>query len=364
VKKISNLNKLLILIFLISCFSIFAEENDLRPYRLINADKLIVRKVNNEIVTNLIGNVHLFYGDTEFYTDTADLFEKQKIARMWGNVQVFDDSLSLYADKVDYYRETEKLFFDGNVVAEEAHIDSTIRTFEADHVEYFRNEREFYAVDNVYSFDERENIHGECGKLNYYMNDGYGYLMIQPKLRMIDQDSLSISAEKIEYFKDYEKVVATFNVITTSGEFDVNSDFLLYFSDEEKAIYQGNPTFASDFADAKAIEFQIFFEEQKMSRAILLDSCDVKFKTENAEEKNSWVIADQIEFSFSDSKITFCEAQFNVSSYFHQEKTEKRDFTINEATGTRLLINISEGNSIDTINMQKNVQGLYKFKKK
>jgi len=323
-----------------------------------------VQKVDGEIVTNLIGKVHFFYGDTEFFANTADIFEKQNIARLWGNVQVFDDSLSLYADKVDYFRETEKLFLDGNVFAEEAHTDSTIRTFEADHVEYFRNEREFFAVDNVYSYDERENIHGECGKLNYYLNDGYGYLMIQPKMRMIDQDSLSISAEKIEYYKDYKKVVATFNVKTVSGDFDINSDFLLYFADEEKAIYQGNPSFASDFADARAIEFHIYFAEQKMSKAVLKDSCDVRFKTENATEKNSWVTADQIEFGFSDGKISVCDARFNVHSYFHQEKTENRDFIINESTANQLLIYITENNNIDTIDMQKNVQGMYKFKKK
>jgi lipopolysaccharide export system protein LptA len=346
------------------CFNLNAEENELRPYRLINADKLIVKKVNEEVVTNLIGKVHIFYGDTEFFADTADLFEKQNIARLWGNVQVFDDSLSLYADRVDYYRETEKLFLDGNVFAEEAHVDSTIRTFDADHVEYFRKEREFYARDNVYSYDQRENIHAECGRLNYYLNDGYGYLLVRPQLQMIDQDSLIISAEKIEYFKDYEKVVATFNVETVSGDFKMNSDFLLYFADEEKAIYQGNPSFESDFADAVAMEFQIYFGEQKISRAMLLDSCHVKFKTANAEEKNSWVTGDQIEFNFEDGKITFCDAQFNVSSYFHQKKTDSRDFTINEATGIRLLINISEGNKIDTIDMYRSVQGMYKFKKK
>ena len=363
-KKILISNKLLLLVLLFFIFPLSGEETELRPYKLINADKLIAKKVNDEIVTNLMGNVHFFYGETEFFTNTADIYEKQKIVRMWGNVQVFDDTLSLYADKVDYFRETEKLFFEGNVFVQETHADSTIRTFEADQVEYFRNEREFYAIENVFSYDQRENIYGECGKLNYYLNDGYGYLMKQPRMRLIDQDSLAISAEKIEYFKDYKKVVATFNVKTVSGEFNINSDFLLYFSDEEKAIYLGNPTFESDFADAVATEFQIFFGQQKISRAVLLDSCRVEFKTENATEKNSWVIADQIEFNFDDGKITFCDATNNVTSYFQQEKTETRDFTINEASGSRLLIYISEGNKIDSMDMHKAVQGMYKFKKK
>ena len=56
------------IIFLFLLFSdiLFSDENDLRPYKLINADTLIVNKINEEYVTDLIGNVHFFYGETEF----------------------------------------------------------------------------------------------------------------------------------------------------------------------------------------------------------------------------------------------------------------------------------------------------------
>ena len=129
-------------------FELYAEE-ELRPYKLINADKLIINKMEGEYVTNLFGNVHFFYGETEFYSDKADIFELQKIVRMQGNVKVYEDTLSLIADKVDYFRKTERLLLRGNVLATETHSDSTIRTFEAEEVEYFRNSREFFANENV-----------------------------------------------------------------------------------------------------------------------------------------------------------------------------------------------------------------------
>lgn len=352
-----------LIIFLLPC-CLLAQNSDLRPYKLINADKLIVEKINEEFVTNLIGNVHLFYGDTEFFTDNADIFEKQKIAIMQGNVEVYDDSLSLFADNVKYFRITEKLFLQGNVFAQESHADSTFRTFAAERVEYFRNEREFHAFEKVHSFDSRENIFGDCGKLSYYLQDGYGYLIKSPVLRMVGQDSLSISAEKIEYFKDYEKVVANFNVVTESGEFRMTSDFLLYFSQEEKAIYLGQPRFTSEFADARAVEFRIFFQEQKIERAVLQDSCHVVFKTEEEAQKNSWVRSTKMDFSFQNGRIDLCDAQTNVFSYFEQQKQKGQDFTINDATGQRLLIRVNEENQIESIDMRTAVQGMYKFEKK
>jgi len=354
----------LIIVFLFSISSIYARENELRPYKLINADKLIVSKVNGEYVTNLIGNVHFFYGDTEFYSDKADLFDLQKIARMNGNVKVYDDTLSLFADKVDYFRETEKLFLEGNVFTRETHSDSTIRTFAAERVEYFRNEREFYAFQNVESFDEREDLYGECGKLIYRMNDGYGYMMQEPMLRKSGEDSLQVSAQKIEYFKDYEKIIATFDVDSFSSDFHITSDFLLYFSQEEKAIYLGEPEFSSDFGDASAIEFQLFFRENKMEKAILIDSCRVDFITEEKGEKQSWVTADLLEIHFDEGKINFCDAKGNVDSYYFQAKTEKHDLAVNNAQGAHLIITINDENRIETIDLRQNAQGMYKFQKK
>ncbi len=351
---------LLFALIITMMFDLHAEE-ELRPYKLINADKLIINKIEDEYVTNLFGNVHFFYGETEFFSDKADIFELQKIVRMQGNVKVYEDTLSLLADNVDYFRKTERLFLYGNVLATETHSDSTIRTFEAEEVEYFRNSREFFAKENVITYDERENMHGICGELKYFMNDGYGYLMKEPILSIADKDTLSISAEKIEYFEDYKKVAATFNVKTFSKDFLMTSDFLLYFADEEKAVYLGEPKFTSDLADAKAIEFRIFFEEQKIKKAILQDSCFVQFSETEDQPKRSWAIGDLMEFNFTEGNVTFCETTGNVSSYFQQETTKSRNFSANNAQGEHLTLEMNDQNEIERISMKDKVHGIYKF---
>jgi lipopolysaccharide export system protein LptA len=344
-------------------FELHAEE-ELRPYKLINTDKLIINKIEDEYITNLLGNVHFFYGETEFFSDKADIFELQKIVRMQGNVKVFEDTLSLQADNVDYFRKKEHLFLRGDVLATETHKDSTIRTFKAEEVEYFRNSRELFAKENVKTYDERENMYGTCGELKYYMNDGYGYLMKEPVLSIAKKDTISISAEKIEYFKDYKKIAATFNVKTFSKDFIMTSDFLLYFADEEKAVYLGEPKFTSDLADATAIEFRIFFEEQKIRKAILQDSCYVQFSEKEGQPKKNWAIGDLMEFNFTNGNITFCEAAGNVNSYFQQDTTESRNFSANNAQGEQLIIEMDDQNKIERIFMKDKVHGIYKFQHK
>ncbi|MCF7858669.1 MAG: hypothetical protein K9N07_05015 [Candidatus Cloacimonetes bacterium] len=360
--RVTRLSILIILSFF--QFVFLSAQEELRPYKLINADKLIITKVKSEYVTNLFGNVHFFYGNTEFFSDKADIYDQQKIVKMQGNVKVYDDTLSLFADKVDYFRKKELLMLQGTVLATETHHDSTIRTFAAEKIEYFRNSREFYAFENVFTYDERESIKGYCGELKYLMNDKYGYLLKDPLLTIAKNDTLSISAEKIEYFKDYNKVAATFNVRTFNSDFEMNSDFLLYFTDEEKAVYLGKPQFSSDLANAYAREFRIFFEEQKIKKALLQDSCYVEFSEKAEEPKLNWALGDLMQFNFSDGNISDCQAEGSVNSYFQQAENDKRDFSANDAEGEYLFIDIAEENKIKRISMQKNVRGKYKFKHK
>ncbi|MCK4956263.1 MAG: hypothetical protein KAS49_01415, partial [Candidatus Cloacimonetes bacterium] len=304
------MKKILIGSLLLLCVILFAEES--RSYRLINADVGTATEIDGERVMTLIGNVHFFYGETEFFSNTAELYDTKKITKLSGDVRIIEDSLSLCADNVTYLRLSEKLHFSGDVLIREDHADSTFRTFAADSVNYYRQIGELEAHNNVTVFDERESINGNCGFLKYDINDGYGYLLKRPEMCM--QDSIKISAEKIEYFKEFSKIAANFDVITESPDFKITSDFLLYFDIEQKAIFLGQPKFISEYADAVADEIRIHFEEQKIQKAELENNCKVEFSDEPNEKRESWISSGQMQFYFSDGTIKVCDAMEEVRS--------------------------------------------------
>jgi len=331
---------------------------ELRPYRLINADLGTATENNGERVMKLTGNVHFFYGETEFFSNTAELFENQKKTVLAGNVRVLEDSLSLNADEVEYFQVEEKLDLRGNVLAREDHEDLTFRTFAADSITYFRNTGILDAWSDVHVFDERKSAEGYCGILHYEMANGYGYLLQRPKISV--DDSLKISAEKIEYHEEFSKVTANFDVVTESNDFTITSDFLLYFEQEQKAIFLGEPKFNSDFADAAAVEMQVFFVEQELSRAELTGECEVHFATRKDAPRDNWIKSQQMIFNFTDGELSLCEAETDVTSFYQQDKKRSKKFMINRAAAQKMKVYFTN-QEIDEIFLEKDIDGVYKF---
>jgi len=350
-------------IFLLIFLILNSETQDLKPYKLINADTLLINKIDDEYVTFLMGNVHFFYGETEFYSDEAELFEKKKISKLIGNVEVYDDTLSLFSDQAEYFRVPELLKLKGDVFVKEVHADSTIRTFKADYVDYDRKNTFIHTWDNVQVYDEKEDFRGFCGESYYYLDKNYGYLIKNPYFYTSGEDPVRISAQKIEYFKNYQKVAASFDVDTSSSDFRVTSNFLLYFSEERKAIYLGNPVFYSEYADAKSREFKMFFDEKNITQAILTDSCKITYKAEEDGIKENWVTSDKMEIFFRNSRLNKCFAYDNIDSFYHQNKIDDKDFAENKVNGVKLVVNFDHEDKVDNIFMTNQIQGIYKFEK-
>lgn len=354
--KKNLIGKILLLLVLLN---IPGYSEELRPYKLINSDKLIVIKIGDEHVTDLIGNVHFLYGTTEFYADSAKILEKQKITKLFGNVKVFEDTLSLFAERAEYFRLSEKLILDENVFIKEVHADSTFRTFESEHTEYIFEKQELTATEDVHMFDERENISGECGKLIYNGETGYGYLIKSPILIKHNPDSLTISAEKIEYFRDFEKVAANFDVRTFTEDFLITSDFLIVFNIESKAIFLGEPVFTNDISEANSKEFYLYFNEENIIKAEMIDDVRVDFKSEEGDaEYTNWVTSDIAEFFFEEGEIVKCIAEGITDTYFEQTKDKKNSRS--NSSGNILTIDIID-NEITSISMKNKVVGTYFF---
>lgn len=335
--------------------------NKTEQFRLIHSDKLFLNRSNEEQILELNGKVHFWYGSTEFKSDKALIFDKQKIARLTGRVSVSNDSLSMLADSLAYYRLTEELNMGGRVLITERKKSGSFRWFRSEYAVYDRRNDKITAWKNVSAFDREENAFAECGYAFWDRKNGYAYMIEDPRMRSGVADTLWVQADKMEFFDADRKVVATFNVDVRSRDYHANSDFLIYYMREDKAVFTGEPRFKSDFAIAEAREFYLYFDKRKLSRAELVDSCRVDFAEERDGPKTNWVQAGFVSLWFKDDAVREFAAETDVLYFYRQEKKDKKDFFLNSARGGYLEAKFNDDNKLETMKMRRDIQGTYKF---
>lgn len=329
--------------------------------RVIHSDKLYLTKVQDEQVMRLDGKVHFWYGKTEFKSDRALIFDLQKIARLDGNVKVNNDSLSLAADSLTYYRIPEELNAGGGVLIEEKKQGKVIRWFRSDYAIYNKFHNTVTVWKEVSSYDREENATLSCGYAFWDRKNRYAYMIEEPRMEIAGKDTLSVRADKFEYFEEERKLMATFNVLARSQDYEAGSDFLVYLLKEEKAVFLGEPEFRSEEATASAREFYIFFEERELRRAELVENCRLDFAGEEQGQKLNWVKANFVRIDFEDRQIRGFEAENTVSYRYHQEQNEERDFFLNTAAGDYLEAKFNSENKLEFMKMRSRIQGNYKF---
>jgi lipopolysaccharide export system protein LptA len=332
-------------------------------FRLIHADKLFLSKVNDENIMELNGNVHFYYGKTEFRSVRAYIFDTQKIARLQGNVFVQNDTLSATADSISYYRIPNILNLGGKVVITERKRDGTFNQFRSDYGVYDKKNDTITTWSQVQAYSLTEKVRATCGSAFWDRKNGFGYLMQKPELWSEGTDTLYVKSEKMEYFDLDRKVVATFDVLTTTGDYNTASDFLLYFLKEDKAVFLGEPRFSSDFSDAQAVEFYLYFKERKLTRAELKDSCLVYFAETKQQPKTNWVKAAFISMNFAGENLSDFSAEKEVTYFYQQEKQEKKDYFANSAIGENLSATFEEDGKLKQMKMRNNIKGTYRFEK-
>jgi len=333
-------------------------------FKLIHSDKLFLNRLNEEQVLELNGKVHFWYGNTEFKSDRAMIFDTQKIARLSGRVSVMNDSLALKADSVAYYRSTEELNLGGRVQITESRKGQSLRWFKSEYGVYNRKADKLTVWKDVSAWDKEENAWAECGYAFWDRKTGYAYMIEDPRLRAGVADTLYIRADKLEYFDADRKIVATFNAEVRSRDYLVNSDFLIYLINEEKAVFTGKPRFSSDFATATANEFYLYLKERKLSRAELQDSCRVDFAEQRGGPQENWVSAGFIALEFREDAIREFSAEEDVIYYYSQAATDKRDPFVNTARGFFLEAKFNDDNKLELMRMKRSVKGSYKFQNK
>lgn len=356
---------LAIFLIVISVTIILSKELvDDKSYKIINSDSVVLNKNKEKYILNMSGNVHFFYGQIEFFCDKGTIVELTETAKLFNNVVVKRDTLTIKSDYAYYNNIDEIVEFTGNVVAYEYDSNNIIkREFQADTLIYNRKIEEIIASKSVLAQEYTENITATAGYLEYRRNDGYGFMKINPLIEN-KKDSLTIRAERMEYFADFNKIVATYNTHTRLSEADIYSNFLIYYTEDGKAVFTGDPKIETDFGIGRAETFNLYFVENKLSQVEFINDCRLDFSFEEKEDFTNWLTAERIDIFFKDKEPESMLAETKVLYQIitEDEKEKTKEYSKNDSGSRKLEIVFTDNNKIEEIRQFEDIQGSYVFK--
>ncbi len=354
----------LLFILFIHIILLYANSQQGTAYRLINADHLQMNRISDEYITYLRGNVHFFYGDIEFKADRAEVYEKQKYVIMKGNVLAIQDTLSIKCNEAQYYHNNEFLRVQGNVIMTETGSQGSYREVRANTGEYKRLDGDIELKGNIKAYTQLDSLHAIAGFATYNLSTGYGYLSQKPVIWKAGNDSLSLSAEKIEFYNDTQRIIASFNVVTENNDLKATSNFLIYYGLEERLVYIGNPKVYSKFGDGQADLITVFLKEQQIDKIDFNDNCLIYFSTEEDEIKNNMVKSSRMQLFYQEGKPSKFYAEESVETYFVQHSNQKQLAMNNRVFSNKLQLSFDDEMQIQIIKLDAVTKGKYRFERK
>ena len=333
-------------------------------YRLINSDQLRVNRIQEEYITYLRGNVHFFYADIEFFTDMADIYEIQEYVVLRGNVLIIQDSLSISCNDAQYYHKNELLRVQGNVIMTEEKSEGTFRRVTSNTGTHYRNSGEIILQGNVFSHDEQESFFGRSGFATFNLQTGYGYMIERPVIWRTEPDSLALFAEKIEFYEDTNRVVASFDVVTQNNDIVVKSNFLIYYGNEDRMVYIGEPLFYTENGDGYADLITVFLEDNDIKEIHLEGNCFIVFSSNNESFKDNWIRSDFMNLYYTENKPQEFISRGNVRSFFIQDQNQRRNSMDNSVNGEVLNIFFDEDSNVTELRKNDTVRGKYRFERR
>jgi len=334
-----------------------------KNYRIINSDLLKLRKSNNEIISQMRGNVHFFYDDIEFYSDKADLYETQQKVQLLGNVKIKKDTITLKAEDVTYFKKEEKLYLIENVfIKMESTKSDKIKTFSCHRAEIDRRSGQMKADKNVRVYDEQRKLKVFCGKMRYNLKTKKGFLVDNPEIFSTSDDSTKLVAEKIDILDGQNKIRARYGVKTFSSYHRTESEELIYLSEEKKVILLGEPVFYSDKLNAKAKRFYFYSDLsfKNIEKIVLEEDCEVDFPSEEGKEFDNNLTSGKVDLNFLESNLKDIIATENVALSLINE--DSSGVSVNRIFGDTLVLRLNKDKKLEYMTMKsERVKGVFKF---
>lgn len=323
--------------------------------RIVHADFNLGRKINNEQLRILKGNVHVIKDSIQMFCDSALYFDTKDKLELLGRVLINNGKRKLQAKKIIYFPDQDLAECIGYV-----RVGSKDDSLFAHKLIYNLKRDEGTATDSVFMLNKKEQV-TITGETGYYSKDAK-YFRVIKNAHFIQQDttqddSFQVYSHKIEYYGDsLNQAVASDSVIITQGDFKAKADTARYFKETELAWLNGNPIVWVENSELTGKRIKAVFDSSKIENIYIYEDARAKTLNDSVNNEYNVLTGKTIQFFVTNNKPQLIIARDNATSIYYL--AEGADQGSNFSTSDSIYVFFKEG-KLDSIEIIGGAEGIY-----
>ena len=330
-RRVLRLSGEVVLLILLSSISVSAKEQS-PPLILKHADQLETNLDEKNMITNLFGKVWFLHGDLSLKSQQAVWYRSAGQVVLIGQVELEDSTRTLNAERVVYYQKTEKAVATGNV-------------------------RLLERKDKVL-------ITGQKGE--YDREKKYAKFTESPKLVIKPQladSSLTVTAKKMEYYKDQELGIASDSVTIQKNRLEAKCAKATWFNRKDLIVLSGLPFARQENDEISGDSMLLHLSGNRLERIEVLGRAKATqrlYDSLTSRFNESFLTSQKVIFRLEQEKVKEVRAINQATSLYIPSFKDTLELTKNETSGDTIQIFI-DSSQVKRVLVKGGAQGRYFF---
>lgn len=352
----------------------------------VRADQSLLKKVGDETVLELTGNVRVVHGDVTITADRGLNYATQRLTQLFGhvravqqtlvmtgdegeyrqledlaivkkNVHIVDEGWQVTCDEVRYSRTQDEAWLIGHVVGK----DST-STMHADRVLYQRTIGRAEAFGKVEITDDKQNliVRGKHGL--FYRDRGEGVVDREPKLISgpDDPEPITVVSDTMRVFPDSSRATAYYRVKIIKGNTVTQCDSAMLYDDRHRVELYGHPLAQQDNVAMKGDRMVAFYNESEVHRIDILGSASITEAVRDSMVvgRDSWIQGDSITLYLHEGGVDSVRVRGQAKSEYFPKNPNKVEG--NSIEGNNMFFKFGP-KEIEFVDVKGGASGLYRY---
>jgi lipopolysaccharide export system protein LptA len=365
-----------------------------RVIELKSAQRLEGKRIGDEEVQELIGNVHFVQtaktGDViKVWCDRALRYLKQNKVELFGNVQLIREDVMLRAPEGVYFGDArraemtkgvtlrrrsmlltsksgqyvsdeKRAVFVGDVVV----VDSTSTT-RCETLTYFEADEQSIAVGRVKVSNAKNSVTIFGDSLLHFEQSGYTVVPKRPRLVQIDTtsdgtvDTLVVVSKRMEAFRQpSERFIATDSVLVVRADLAARCERATFLPNEDRIHLEQQPVVWYGRNQVTGDTIIVTLEERKLKSVLVRGRAMAISRSDSLYPKRfDQLVGRELTMLFEERKLKRIEARRNAVSLYYLFD-DGRPNGVNKTSGDRIRVDFNEG-KVDNMTIVGGVEGQY-----